>query len=110
MVTTRFDIEKFYGKMNFGLWRIKMKVLLVHQGLADALKGDSGESSTSDNEESSSDAAERAKMMEKAHSAIIICLGDKVLRGLSKESTTKGSGGPKNFTQEGPTNKNNNTQ
>ncbi|KAL8537666.1 hypothetical protein ACS0TY_012700 [Phlomoides rotata] len=60
MVTTRFDIEKFSGKTDFGLWRIKMKALLVHQGLADALKDDS-----------SSAAVERAKMMEKAHSAIV---------------------------------------
>ncbi|KAL8463284.1 hypothetical protein ACS0TY_034072 [Phlomoides rotata] len=86
MVTTRFDIEKFYGKMDFGLWRIKMKALLVHQGLVDALKGDSGESLITDGEESSSDAAERSKMMEKAHSAIILCLGDKALRKVSKES------------------------
>ncbi|KAL8529743.1 hypothetical protein ACS0TY_006977 [Phlomoides rotata] len=80
MVTTRFDIEKFSGKTDFGLWRIKMKTLLVHQELADALKGDFGESSNSDNEESSSGDVEKAKMMEKAHSAIIICLfflGDK---------------------------------
>ncbi|KAL8537643.1 hypothetical protein ACS0TY_012680 [Phlomoides rotata] len=58
--------------------------------LADALKDDSGESSASDGEESSSAAAERAKMMEKDHSAIIPCLGDKALREVSKESTTKG--------------------
>ncbi|KAL8509502.1 hypothetical protein ACS0TY_016643 [Phlomoides rotata] len=57
MVTTRFDIEKFSGKTNFGLWRIMMKALLVHQGLANALKDDS----SSDEEESSSAAAERAK-------------------------------------------------
>ncbi|KAL8481848.1 hypothetical protein ACS0TY_028117 [Phlomoides rotata] len=76
--------------MDFGLWRIKMKTLLVHQGLADALKDDSCESSTFDDEESSSTAMERAKMMEKAHSAIILCLGDKTLREVSKESTAKG--------------------
>ncbi|KAL8529427.1 hypothetical protein ACS0TY_006743 [Phlomoides rotata] len=86
MVTTRFDIEKFSGKTDVGLWRIKMKALLVHQGLADTLKGDSGESSTTDGEESSPDAVEKAKMMEKAHSAIILYLGDKALMKVSKES------------------------
>ncbi|KAL8464654.1 hypothetical protein ACS0TY_034235 [Phlomoides rotata] len=75
--------------MDFGLWRIKMKALLVHQGLADALKDDSGESLTTDGEEASPVAAERAKMMEKAHNAIILCLGDKTLREVSKESTAK---------------------
>ncbi|KAL8460852.1 hypothetical protein ACS0TY_032380 [Phlomoides rotata] len=89
MVTTIFDIEKFSGKTDFGLWRIKMKALLVHQGLADALK-DNSDDSSSDEEESSSTAAERAKMMEKAHSAIILYLGDKALRDVSKESTAKG--------------------
>ncbi|KAL8552053.1 hypothetical protein ACS0TY_000932 [Phlomoides rotata] len=85
-IRQRFDIEKFSGKSDFGLWRIKMKALLVHQGLADALKDDS----SSDEEESSSTQAERAKMMEKAHSAIILCLGDKALREVSKESTARG--------------------
>ncbi|KAL8514335.1 hypothetical protein ACS0TY_013450 [Phlomoides rotata] len=80
MITTRFDIEKFSGKIDFGLWRIKMEALLVHQGLTDALKDDSGESLITDGEESSSVAAERAKMMEKAHNAIILCFGDKTLR------------------------------
>ncbi|KAL8545379.1 hypothetical protein ACS0TY_005518 [Phlomoides rotata] len=86
MVTTRFDIEKFSRKVDFDLWRIKMKALLVHQGLADALKDDLGESSITDGEESSSAAAERAKMMENAHIAIILCLGDKTLREVSKRN------------------------
>ncbi|KAL8512133.1 hypothetical protein ACS0TY_018548 [Phlomoides rotata] len=72
MVSTRFDIEKFSGKTDFGIWRIKMKALLVHQGLADALKDDS----STRGEESSSAATERVKMMEKAHNAIILCLRD----------------------------------
>ncbi|KAL8463367.1 hypothetical protein ACS0TY_034144 [Phlomoides rotata] len=76
--------------MDFGIWRIKMKALLVHQMLTDALKGDSGESSTSDGEESSSDTGERAKMMEKTHSTITLCLGDKALKEVSKESIVKG--------------------
>nr|GFA01617.1 retrovirus-related Pol polyprotein from transposon TNT 1-94 [Tanacetum cinerariifolium] len=29
---TRFDIEKFDGKNDFGLWQIKMCALMVHQG------------------------------------------------------------------------------
>ncbi|KAL8526509.1 hypothetical protein ACS0TY_015637 [Phlomoides rotata] len=69
MVTNRFDIEKFSEKIDFGLWRIKMKTLLVHQGLTNALNSDSGKLSTADVEKLSSDAAERDKMMEKAHSA-----------------------------------------
>ena len=36
----RFEAKKFTGKNDFGLWRIKMKALLVQQGLADALKSE----------------------------------------------------------------------
>ncbi|KAD6454693.1 hypothetical protein E3N88_09399 [Mikania micrantha] len=52
--TTKFKIEKFNGKNDFSLWRLKMRALLV---------------------------------MEKAHSAIILSLGDRVLREVSKEVT-----------------------
>ena len=37
MGTTKFDVEKFIGRNDFGLWRLKMKALLVQQGLQDAL-------------------------------------------------------------------------
>ncbi|KAD4178102.1 hypothetical protein E3N88_26693 [Mikania micrantha] len=39
MVSTKFEIEKFDGKNDFSLWRVKMRALLVHQGLAEALAG-----------------------------------------------------------------------
>ncbi|KAL8525585.1 hypothetical protein ACS0TY_014995 [Phlomoides rotata] len=57
-----------------------MKALLVHHGLASALK-------TDESEESSSTRAKKIEIMEKAHSAIILCLGDKPLREVSKEKT-----------------------
>lgn len=40
MVTTKFNLEKFYGRNDFGLWRMKMKALLVHQGLVKAIDGE----------------------------------------------------------------------
>ena len=40
MSLAKFDIEKFTRKSDFGLGRIKMKVLLVHQGIKDALLGE----------------------------------------------------------------------
>ncbi|KAL8487130.1 hypothetical protein ACS0TY_023704 [Phlomoides rotata] len=57
-----------------------MKALLVHHGLASALKMDGSE-------ESSATAAKKVEINEKAHSAIILCLGDKPLREVSKEKT-----------------------
>ena len=38
MTGTKFDIEKFDGKNDFGLWQVRMKALLEQQGLAAALE------------------------------------------------------------------------
>ncbi|KAL8544325.1 hypothetical protein ACS0TY_004749 [Phlomoides rotata] len=57
-----------------------MKALLVHHGLAMALK-------TDESEELSATVAKKAEINEKAHSAIILCLGDKPLREVCKEKT-----------------------
>ena len=69
MGSTKYDIEKFLGKNDFGLWRIKMRAILVQQGLVDALRGESGLSANLSPKE-------KTEIMEKAHSAIIPCLGD----------------------------------
>ncbi|KAL8507705.1 hypothetical protein ACS0TY_018301 [Phlomoides rotata] len=57
-----------------------MKALLVHHGLASALQPDAGT-------ESSISREKKVEINEKAHSAIILCLGDKPLREVSKEKT-----------------------
>ncbi|KAL8492683.1 hypothetical protein ACS0TY_024031 [Phlomoides rotata] len=80
MSSMKLDVEKFTGKNDFRLWKVKMKALLVHHGLASALKSDEGE-------ESSTTGAKRIEILEKAHSAIILRLGDKPLREVSKEKT-----------------------
>ena len=38
-MTAKFDIEKFDGNNDFGLWRLKMHALLVQNGLHKALRG-----------------------------------------------------------------------
>lgn len=83
MASTKFDAEKFSGKNDFGLWRIKMKALLIQQGLESALKG---ESAFSDKVSET----QRGEIMEKAHSAIILRLADKVLGEVSRETTAAG--------------------
>ena len=35
----RYDVEKFDGKINFGLWQVQVKDLLIQSGLHKALKG-----------------------------------------------------------------------
>ncbi|GJW67384.1 retrovirus-related pol polyprotein from transposon TNT 1-94 [Tanacetum coccineum] len=77
---TRFDIEKFDGKNDFGLWQIKMRALMVQQGCDAAL-----ETLPVDME-----ACEKAALMKKAYSILILCLGDRVLREVTKETTAAG--------------------
>ncbi|GJT15278.1 hypothetical protein Tco_0873984 [Tanacetum coccineum] len=77
---TRFDIEKFDGKNDFGLWQIKMRALMVQQGCDAAL-----ETLPADME-----AGEKAALMKKAYSTLILCLGDRVLREVTKETTAAG--------------------
>nr|GEU58077.1 hypothetical protein [Tanacetum cinerariifolium] len=38
MTGTKFDIKKFNGKNDFGLWKVRMKALLEQHGLAVALE------------------------------------------------------------------------
>ncbi|WVY90035.1 hypothetical protein V8G54_035549 [Vigna mungo] len=79
-MATKFDVEKFNGANDFGLWKIKMEAILIQQGCDEALKGESRMSGTMTQEE-------KKKMGDKARSAIILCLGDKVLREVAKEKT-----------------------
>ncbi|GKC06572.1 hypothetical protein Tco_0998182 [Tanacetum coccineum] len=77
---TRFDIEKFDGKNDFGLWQIKMHALMVQLGCDAAL-----ETLPADME-----AGEKAALMKKAYSCLILSLGDRVLWEVTKETTAAG--------------------
>lgn len=82
-MTTKFDIEKFTGSNDFGLWKIKMEAILIQQGCDEALKGESNMPSTLTQ-------AKKKSMIDKARSAIILCLGDKAPREVAKEKTAVG--------------------
>ncbi|GJZ57226.1 retrotransposon protein, putative, ty1-copia subclass [Tanacetum coccineum] len=77
MTGAKFDIEKFKGTGDFGLWRIKMRALLIQHGCEAAL-----EVLPADME-----AQTKAELNKKAHSAVILCLGNKVLREVTRETT-----------------------
>ncbi|GJW33633.1 retrotransposon protein, putative, ty1-copia subclass [Tanacetum coccineum] len=77
MTGAKFDIEKFDGIGDFGLWRIKMRALLIQYGCEAAL-----EVLPADME-----AEAKAELNKKAHSAVILCLGNKVLREVTGEKT-----------------------
>ncbi|GJY58738.1 retrovirus-related pol polyprotein from transposon TNT 1-94 [Tanacetum coccineum] len=69
MTGAKFDIEKFDETGDFGLWRIKMRALLIQHGREAAL-----EVLPEDME-----AQAKAELNKKAHSAVILCLGNKSL-------------------------------
>ena len=56
-----------------------MRALLVHQGLDVALNGKNLPTHLSENE--------KKELLDKAHNALILSLGDKVLREISKEKS-----------------------
>ena len=74
----KFDVEKFIEKNNFCLWQVKMWAILVQQGLVKVLEGVNSLSTMMSNRE-------KQIALKKVHSAIILCLDDKVLQEVSKE-------------------------
>ena len=88
MCTPTIDLEKFNGKNDFNMWKIKMEALLITQGLGDAIepisKNEGKEVSSSKTPE------ETSKIDNKARSIIILSLGDAVIREVAKEKTVAG--------------------
>ncbi|GJY73682.1 retrotransposon protein, putative, ty1-copia subclass [Tanacetum coccineum] len=80
MTGAKFDIEKFDGTGDFGLWRIKMRALLIQHGCEAAL-----EVLPADME-----AQTKAELNKKAYSDMILCLDNKVLREVTGETTAAG--------------------
>nr|GEV22883.1 retrovirus-related Pol polyprotein from transposon TNT 1-94 [Tanacetum cinerariifolium] len=76
----KFDIEKFDGTGDFGLWRVKMRALLIQHGCEVALNV----------LPTDMEAQIKAELNKKAHSAMILCLDNKVLREVTGETTAVG--------------------
>ena len=81
--SARFEIEKFNGKNNFEIWKVKMHDLLVQQGVAKALLGKSKQPLNMKNDEWSD-------IDDKALSSIQLCLANDVLFNIVSEKTTAG--------------------
>ena len=81
--SVRFEIEKFNGRNNFEIWKVKMHDLLVQQGVAKALLGKSKQPfAMTDDEWSDID--------DRALSDIRLCLADDVLFNIMSEKITVG--------------------
>jgi len=79
-MSSKWDIEKFTEDNDFGLWKVKMEAVLIQQKCEKALKGEGVLPVTMSR-------AEKTEMVDKAKSAIVLCLGDKVMREVAKEPT-----------------------
>ncbi|GJT40343.1 hypothetical protein Tco_1325641 [Tanacetum coccineum] len=77
MSGAKFDIEKFNGTGDFKLWRIKMHALLIQNGCKEALSVLPADM----------EAQTKAELNKKAYSIMILCLGNKVLRKVTGETT-----------------------
>jgi len=77
---SKWDIENFTGSNVFGLWKVKMRAILIQQKCVEALKGEA-------QLPAHLTPAEKTEMNDKAVSAIILCLGDKVLREVARDIT-----------------------
>ena len=81
-MATKFDVGKFNGKGNFGLWQKRVKALLIQQGLLKALYGKSSKPATM--------TEEWEEMDLKAASTIQLCLADEVMYNVMDEDTATG--------------------
>ncbi|KAK9080130.1 hypothetical protein SSX86_001805 [Deinandra increscens subsp. villosa] len=80
LMSTKFSIDKFDGQNDFSLWRMKMRAFLVYQGTVEALKGENSKPADWSD-------GDWQEVLDKAHSSIILILGDRVLREVSKEKS-----------------------
>src|SRR6266487_6728800 len=77
---SKWEIEKFTGSNDFGLWKVKVRAILTQQKCDEALKRVAGMPDNLSDDE-------KAEMDGKARSAIILCLADKVPREVAKEKS-----------------------
>ncbi|KAH9704361.1 Integrase catalytic domain-containing protein [Citrus sinensis] len=91
IASTRFDLEKFNGENDFYLWSLKMRAILIQQGLDSALDDEDESKSKKEKEGGSSSLGGDSRTINnKAHNTIILHLSDEVLREVAKEKTASG--------------------
>ncbi|KAH9779278.1 hypothetical protein KPL71_007667 [Citrus sinensis] len=91
MTSRRFDVEKFNGENDFYLWSLKMRAILIQQGLDSALENKEDQIGKKEKlEGSSSLGGDMRSINNKAHNTIILHLSDEVLREVVKEKSASG--------------------
>ena len=84
---SRYDIKKFNDTNDFSLWKIKMQALLENLGLKEALREEPRDKEKVGDGAETLLAEQRVDVEEKAFNTLILSLGDKVLREVSKMTT-----------------------
>ena len=83
----RLESDKFNGKNDYGLWKMKIKAILIEKGCATVLEKpnpeDKGKAPALDEKAQ----ARLVEMQLKAYGAVILNLGDKVLREIQEQKT-----------------------
>jgi hypothetical protein len=64
-MSSKWDIEKFTGNNDFGLWKVKMQEVLTQQKCVEALKGEAALSSTLTQEK-------KCEMLDKENSVVFM--------------------------------------
>ena len=83
MTNARVEVEKFTRKNNFALWKLKVRDLLVQQGLHKALDGVTKKPTSMSN-------SDWEDLDARALSTVRLCLANEVLFNIVGESTTAG--------------------
>ena len=91
MAATMFDLEKYNSDNDFYLWSLKMRAILIQQGLDSALDDEEELRSKKEKREGSlGSGGDLRTINNKAHSTIILHLFNEVLREVAKEKTASG--------------------
>ncbi|KAL9439725.1 hypothetical protein AB3S75_025227 [Citrus x aurantiifolia] len=85
----KFEIGKFDGRINFGLWQVQVKDVLIQSGLHKALKGKPSPASSSGSGKASISDEDWEELDDRAASAIRLCLAKNVLANVGKIPTAK---------------------
>ena len=85
MAGSKIDLEKFTGKNDFNMWKVKMEALLITQGLGDALEPITKKEGIEASSSTSLATQQAAEIDKKARSTIILSLGDSMIREVAKE-------------------------
>nr|GEV28788.1 zinc finger, CCHC-type [Tanacetum cinerariifolium] len=80
MTRAKFDNKNFDETSDFMLWSIKMRALLIQHGCEAALEVLSADM----------EAKAKAELNKNAHCAVILCLGNKILKEVTGETTIVG--------------------